>query len=158
MIDREYRAAVNDERVAVVTRDLRERQKIVHGKTPERDDELRIDRRDLRVRYGLYASISTGNGSRFSGGRRLTMFVMYTSARFQPSPSIILSSSWPPRRRTGGVSVLVDPGRLTDEHYLAIDITSPKTRFAVSRSGSDAFAAISTSIFFSSACLPIRIL
>ena len=43
--------------------------------------------------HGVHASISSGRGSRFPGGRHLTMFPMYTCSRVSPiSPSTRFSS------------------------------------------------------------------
>ena len=55
-----------------------------------------------RRRYGAQAAISSGSGSRFSGGRHLTMLVMKTSSRRQPRVARNLHQQAPrPGRRTG---------------------------------------------------------
>ena len=54
-----------------------------------------------RWRYGAQAAISSGCGSRLSGGRHLTMFVMKTSSRLQPSGARNFVSSAPARPTNG---------------------------------------------------------
>jgi hypothetical protein len=49
-----------------------------------------------RRRYGAQAAISSGCGSRLSGGRHLTTFVMKTSSRRQPIDASSLTSRSPP--------------------------------------------------------------
>ena len=54
-----------------------------------------------RRRYGAQAAISSGCGSRLSGGRHLTTFVMNTSSRRQPIEASSLTSRSPARPMNG---------------------------------------------------------
>ena len=76
-----------------------------------------------RRRYGAQAAISSGCGSRLSGGRHFTTFVMNTSSRCQP-----IDCEQPDQEPAGAaderpaLAVLVEPGSLADEHHFGVGV------------------------------------
>ena len=97
-----------------------------------------------RWRYGAQAAISSGSGSRLSGGRHLTTFVMKTSSRRQPSVAEEL------RQEVAGATderpalpVLVEARALADEHDLGVgaalagDRVRPRLGEPAARAGAD---------------------
>ncbi len=108
-----------------------------------------------RLRYGLYASISSGRGSRFLGGLLFMMFVMYVSSLFQPISSISLSKSWPARPTKGlPARSSQKPGPSPIKRMSVSGSPSPKTRFD-SKRGRVSSPAISFSSLSKSSCLLI---
>ena len=128
VVDRVERdAATADERLlraAVHARDPgRLAGEELRGEVPERGHELRRISSSWRKRWLSQASISSGCGSRFPGGLHLRTFAMYTSLRVRPMPSRSLSSSFPaePDERIA-LLVLVEAGRLADEHQVGVRV------------------------------------
>ena len=74
-----------------------------------------------RSQVRAQAAISSGSGSRLSGGRHLTTFVMKTSSRRQPTDprSFVRSVAGPPDERPA-VPVLVEARALADEDDLGV--------------------------------------
>ena len=80
-----------------------------------------------RNRNGSHCATSSGSGLRFSGGRHLMTFAMYTSSRFSPIASMICVSFWP-ARPTNGMPWMSSSaaGRLADEHQVRVGIADTK--------------------------------
>ena len=77
-----------------------------------------------RKRCGSHAEISSGIGSRFPGGRHLSTFAMKTSERSRPMPARSLSSELAGLAdERDSLLVLVEAGRLADEHQVCVRVT-----------------------------------
>jgi len=95
MHDREYMAAVFFPDLS------RTRDMLSPGKNRERENlpkvtiSLGLINSICRFKYFEQADISAGNGSRFWGGRHLTIFAINTSSRFNPMDISKESKNWP---------------------------------------------------------------
>ena len=83
-----------------------------------------------RCRYGAHAAISSGSGSRLSGGRHFTTFVMNTSSRRQPIVAEQLHEQVAGATdERPALAILVLARALTDEHDLRGRVPLPGTAF-----------------------------
>ena len=88
---------------AMLTSDLEVGFDEAHGGDPSQtDDDLRPDEGHLVAEVADAGVLLRVQGSRFWGGRHLTMLAMYTFfSRLRSMSSSISSSSWPPRPTKG---------------------------------------------------------
>ena len=99
-------------------------QQELRGEVAEGDHGERIDQFDLATQVRLAASISSGRGSRFLGGRHFTTFAMYTSLLSMSISPRRVSSSWPERPTNGtALLVLLLTWPLANNHHVGVGVS-----------------------------------